>query len=47
MKILQFIKIEKCFKYKEKEHIIYNCLEKTKVSTILVISNIDNIKIID
>lgn len=30
-----FIKKEKCFDYKKKDYIIYNCLKKRKITTIL------------
>ena len=46
-KISQFIKDEKCFNYKGKGHIMLNCLKKTKVSTNINISDIDNIENID
>lgn len=47
VEILWLIKKGRYFKYIRKRHIILNCLEKTKISTITNISNIDDIKNID
>lgn len=47
IKISQFMKDGRCFKCKDKGHIMLHCPEKPKVSAIIDVSDIDNIVKID
>ena len=45
--VSRLMKERKCYKCKIKEHIIFNCSEKVKVSIVSNTSNINNIEDID
>lgn len=47
IEILQLMKKNRCFNYKESRHTMLNCLEKTKIFIITNTLNINNIKNID